>query len=487
MPAGARRGVRQSTLQRLSLFQPLPGWVWALTFVCVVASMGSFYPLLTACCVLTLPVCASLLWFRGESFILLACCAMQWLQVVAAVFYCDIYGVVLENVLEAPEVEKATWLCLGGILSLALGMRLALSASGRGGQVAGLLEAEAGRFDMARVFQFWIFASVLGTVAEGIGWRVTALHQFVVPFYNLKWVFFFMLAYLVLLRDRGYGMLLLAMAVEFVTGFLGWFSSYKEGLVMFLVTAMTVRRSMNGRLRAGVIGVILIGSITSVFYASIKNEYRLYSSGGKEGAHGAIHRSVSQRLSWLTDKVSRMDDKTFDTGVRALLARLQYVTLFGHTLSHVPRFEPHAKGELWLGAVKHVLMPRFIFRNKEKIDDSERTRRFTGLRVSGQESGTSIGIGYMAESYADFGMPGMFVPVFLLGVLMGRIYQTVLRNKHSGMLGTAIGTSILFNVLQGFANSNAKLVGGLVLLGLAYWAMNKVYGERLVRWLRTGN
>ncbi|MFN0076476.1 MAG: hypothetical protein ACKVY0_08380 [Prosthecobacter sp.] len=482
-PVQGGRGIRQRKAT-LGLFQPLPAWAWIAAFVLTLASLTTIYPLLTAVCVLTLPVCASLLLFKGESPILFACCGMQWLQVVVTVFYCDFYGVTMATVLEGPEVERATLLCVIGILALALGMRLALSTAGRGGEVAGVLEADAGRFDMARIFQFWIFTSALGTIAEGVGWRVVSLHQFVVPFYNLKWVFFFMLSYIVLLRDRGYGLLLIAMAVEFVTGFLGWFSSYKEGLIMFLIVAMTLRRSMNGRLRAGMIAVILLGSVTSVFWASIKADYRMYNSGGKEGTHGLSRHTITERLNWLADRVSRMDEKTLDLGMRMLLARLQYVALFGQTLSHVPRFEPHANGELWLGAVKHVLMPRFIFRSKETLDDSERARRFTGLRLSGGESGTSIGIGYMAESYADFGSVGMFVPVFLLGVLMARIYQVALRNKHSAMLGTAIGTAMLFAVLQAFATSNAKLVGSLVLLSLAYWAMNKVYGERVMRWLK---
>jgi hypothetical protein len=172
------------------------------------------------------------------------------------------------------------------------------------------------------------------------------------------------------------------------------------------------------------------------------------------------------------------------TGCGALLARVQYVTLFGHTLNHVPHFEPHSKGELWLGAVKHIVTPRIVFRNKAAVDDSDRARRFTGLNLSGKESSTSIGIGYMAESYADFGFVGMFVPVFLLGALMGRIYQVVIRNKHSALLGTAIATAMLFSVLQAFATSNAKILGSLIVLSLAYWALNKAFGDQLMRWLK---
>ncbi|HRH96211.1 MAG TPA: O-antigen polymerase [Prosthecobacter sp.] len=439
------------------------------------------YPLLTAACAWTLPICASLLLFKGESPILFACCAMQWLQVVAAVFYCDLYNMTMDSVLEAPEVDAATWLCLAGVLCLAAGMRSMLSSWGRGGDVAKIIEAEVGRFDLFRLFQIWLFVWILGTIAEAVGWYVTSLHQFLVPVTNLKWVFFFIICYRALLQDRGFGMMSLMIAVEFFSGFLGFFSSYKEGLIMFLIAAATVRRAMNIKLKIMGATVILLGAVTSVFWSAIKQEYRLFVNASQ---HQDMAERFSQRISWLEDRLGRMDAKTFDNGMRALVARVQYVTLFGHTLNHVPHFEPHSKGELWLGAVKHIVTPRIVFRNKAAVDDSDRARRFTGLNLSGKESSTSIGVGYMAESYADFGFVGMFVPVCLLGALMGRIYQVVIRNRHSALLGTAIATAMLFSVLQAFATSNAKILGSLIVLSLAYWALNKAFGGQLMRWLK---
>ncbi len=68
-------------------------------------------------------------------------------------------------------------------------------------------------------------------------------------------------------------------------------------------------------------------------------------------------------------------------------------------------------------------MPRFLFPDKPVLDDSERTRTYTGMNVAGMEQGTSIGIGYIGESYVDFGPVKMFAPIFLLGLLYGLIYR----------------------------------------------------------------
>ena len=480
--SAGRRGVPQRPVV-LGLFQPLPSWALVTAIVLSLISLNTAYPLLTVACVVTLPLCASMLLFKGESPILFACCGMQWLQVSAAVLYCDLYGVTMEVVLEAPGVEKATWLCLAGILCLAVGMRTALTSWGRGSELAAILEVEASKLDVIRVFQLWICTFIMGTLAEAIGWKVTALHQFVVPFYNLKWVFFFILCYHVLLFERRYGLMVLMICIDFVSGFLGWFSTFKEGLIMFLIAAMAVRRPMNLQLRIGGVFVIVLGFATSVFWSSIKQEYRQFVAGTQRLE--MVDRTL-QRLNWLEDRLARMDAKGIDNGMRSLVGRVQYVSLVGYTLNHVPRFEPHSNGELWLGAVKHVLMPRFIFRDKAVLDDSDRARRFTGLNFSGQESNTSIGIGYMAESYADFGMVGMFVPVYLLGLFMGRIYQVAIRNRYSTLLGTAIGTAMLFSLLQAFATSNSKILGSVIVLSMGYWALNKSFGDSVMRWLKGG-
>lgn len=181
--------------------------------------------------------------------------------------------------------------------------------------------------------------------------------------------------------------------------------------------------------------------------------------------------------------ISRMDAKKMEEGFKATVARVSYVGLFGSVISHVPAVEPHSNGELWLGAITHVLTPRILFPEKKVLDDSARARRFTGMRLSGAEEGTSIGIGYMAESYADFGSWGMFFPIYLLGLFLGRIYRNFCANPQSALLGAAIATSILFSVIQAFAMSNTKIVGSLVVLCLAYVALNAAFGKNLLRWL----
>ncbi len=249
---------------------------------------------------------------------------------------------------------------------------------------------------------------------------------------------------------------------------------------MLVIVVMGLPRGMNLRIRGIALVFITLGFFASLFWSVIKVDYRNYLLQQWRQKSGA---SVMDKLAVIQTLASSMDARKMEEGFKATVARISYIGLFGSVLSHVPAAEPHSNGELWLGAVTHVLTPRILFPDKKVLDDSARARRFTGMRLSGAEEGTSIGIGYMAESYADFGSLGMFFPIYLLGLFLGRIYRNFCLNKHSTLLGAAIATAILFSVVQAFAMSNAKLVGALSVLCLAYVALNAAFGKGLVRWL----
>src|SRR4029077_6417558 len=113
-----------------------------------------------------------------------------------------------------------------------------------------------------------------------------------------------------------------------------------------------------------------------------------------------------------------VEDVTWDNfldGMDALIMRISYVNFFALATENVPGRIPYENGALWRGSVVHMFMPRVLFPEKPILDDSERTRTYTGMNVAGSEQDTSIGIGYVGESYIDFGPIGMFIPIFLLG------------------------------------------------------------------------
>jgi hypothetical protein len=206
--------------------------------------------------------------------------------------------------------------------------------------------------------------------------------------------------------------------------------------------------------------VTLAVLVLGVFWTSIKKDYRDFLSGESSSQQTDI--TFAARAGKLLDSSTNFSWEQFDQGFQQMLGRISYIDYFAATIQTVPQEVPYENGALWGDTLKRIVMPRLFFPNKASIDDSERTNMYTGSRVAGTESDTSIGIGYMAESYIDFGPTYMFVPILFLGVFYGLIYRYFIARKDFRVIGFALGTGLLLTVNQDFAASNAKIVGGMV-------------------------
>ena len=119
-------------------------------------------------------------------------------------------------------------------------------------------------------------------------------------------------------------------------------------------------------------------------------------------------------------------------------------------------------------------------------DDSIRTRQYAGVNVAGAEEGASIGLGYMAESYVDFGPYLMFVPIFLLAVLFGLAYRYFVLRSGMGSWGYVIAFAMPFVSLHIFETSNVKLFGPLVSCSILFVPLDRFFGQSIKAWLRGG-
>jgi hypothetical protein len=453
----------------------LPVWLWPVFLVASVMGLLSENPALTSLGILAVPLLVSLLWRPGEPPILLACCLMQWLQVMTPVFDADLNGEPLESISQVPMHEQATWLSLVGVLAVAVGMRLALKH--RLGSIAPQLEQELGGLNLPRVFMAFLASAGLASVCGTLAWRLGGLGQLVLAVGSLKWAMLWILIAASVVQGRGYGFVAAALLLEFGVGLLGFFATFKEAFFMLGIALFSVRRKLSGTVRFGM-GVTTVGLIClMIFWQAVKIEYRAFLNQG--AGDQAVRVSVEERIEKLKQLLEALDLAAFKKGMETLVERVGYTELFAATLQWVPANEPFTGGELWKGAVLHPLMPRLLFPNKAEINDSERARRFTGRTLSGSEEGTSIGIGYMAESYADFGEVLMFAPVFLLGYVIGHLYRGLSFSGISRMWGVALAIAALFTTLQALATTGSKLFGAILTTSLVMLLINWYSNRRI--------
>jgi hypothetical protein len=432
--------------------------------------------IVTSVAIIVPPLLGFLLWREGEPPVLLFGCVFQWLQASAAIFYTNHFGQTLDEAFGSNVLTIATWLSIVAVLVLALGIRCGYIGTGRTNKQD--LEADALTLDNKKVAVLYGISFVVSGALTAVAWRLPSITQPLLAVASLKWAVVFLLCYTVLQQRRGYGLLLGCIALEFASGAFGIFADFKSVFFVLVVAAMSSPLALRGRRLAATVTCFAVLFVLGVVWSAVKMDYRDFLANAETANEESI--PIERKFTKLADLVENVTWDNFTDGIDALIMRVSYVNLFALTIENVPLRVPYENGELWKESVTRVLTPRFLFPDKAATDDSERTRLYTGLNVAGAEAGTSIGIGYVGESYIDFGPAGMFVPIFFLGLLYGVINRFFITRTRYKLLGSAFALSILiFNAYE-IETSNIKLVGGVISAALVAIVIYKAFGRMLM-------
>jgi hypothetical protein len=460
----------------------LPLWVWIIAGTAAVWGAFSANPILTPVSIAVLLGCVQLLWRRGEPPVLVFACSMQWLQASAIIFYTNFYGVSVEEAGGGPQLETATWLSLIAVFVLALGMRLALIRCSRSEHKS--LLGEVLRVNIGSAFLAYLVSFFIAVIAERLAFAIPAVTQLIYALITLKWIAVFIVAYAIMEQHQGYIFLAGIVFVEMAVGLLGFFAGFKSVLFVLLVVALASPLALRSRRLIITIAAAVVLFCFGVIWSAIKAEYREFLSQGTEQQSIAV--SAGESAGKLSDLIGNFSWDNFSDGLDALVLRVGYTKLFALTLLNVPDIVPYERGGLWLGSLKHIVTPRLLFPEKATIDDSERTALYAGVQVAGVEQGTSIGIGYVAESYVDFGPLWMFAPIVLLGIFYGLIYRMLVVHSRAKLICTAIASSILIFGAYTIETSNIKIVGGIMTELLVIGTMYLLFGQAFKTWLEHG-
>jgi hypothetical protein len=77
----------------------------------------------------------------------------------------------------------------------------------------------------------------------------------------------------------------------------------------------------------------------------------------------------------------------------------------------------------------------------------------------------------------------MMVPIFFLGLLVGRVYRYFTLQNGSRLWGTAISTAVCFTLMLAYATQGVKILGGFLTCSLLMWALNSAFGKGIRAWL----
>jgi hypothetical protein len=432
--------------------------------------------------VLTLVVISILLWRRGEVPILLFVCMYQWAQASIGIFYAGAIGADLNELLgsNTKSVEEATLLSLGGLIALAVGLRL--GAGPRRPLMFEVVRAFAVRCPTSSWLKIYMFIWVVTTSAQASAYIVPSLSQPLLAVGNMKWAGYMLFTITTFASPNANRMLwAAAFAIELLLSFGGYFADFK---LVFIYTVLALGASRARLSASRVVVAVAIMSVMlmlGVVWSAIKVEYRSFIDNPNAQAAKV---ETGERWAKLAELITELDEEKLANGARDMVMRVSYVDFFGSVIDLVPKYLPHEGGALWFDAVSRPLMPRLLFPNKEIIDDSELTRKFTGRSIAGSDAGTSISIGYMGETYIDFGPFGMMLALLSFGSLLGGYYKWMIYSQNANNLfGACIVSPVLMTVVA-LESALSKMVGGFTVNALVGWLIVRYGVPRLLKWLK---
>ncbi len=456
---------------------PIDAQVILLCFFLGSLGLASVNPIVTFAGFALVPVLWKLLWRPGEPATLFFCAMFQWAQAFMQVISADIEGRTLEEIFGGPELGWAAWASLGSVFFLSLGMWSTTHIFTRLKIPTETIRQQSALLDVNKLALLYIILQVVAFGFTFASERIGALRQPLLAFASIKWVPVVLLAWVTMQNRRNPTMLVFVVMCEVIFGFTGYFSTFKNVIFIVLLVGlgMVVDR---GRFRAGPVLVSVLVMVPLIgFWQTVKTDYRKFLNQGTGQQVTLI--PVQERIGFLIKAIEKVEAQGMVKGLATATERLGYLEYFAITLAVVPNRVPHENGNLWMGALMHTLMPRVLFPDKATLNESERTSKYTMMTLAGEAQGTAISLGYPAESYIDFGLGGMFLPIFFLGLLFGWTYQWFSSQGPYYPFGNALATSILLFSAHQLEMSNIKIVGGVV-VGIIAFAMAQ---KHIVPWM----
>jgi hypothetical protein len=418
------------------------------------------------------------LWFiwaflhkTGSSAVLAVALSFQWVQVTCGVYYYALTGRQVDAMLNAdygPMVLMGLGCITALVFGLVLGQRL----------VSTDWIQNKHQYRLSMSWQFlvvgYITSFVLGGFLLEIAWYFPMLTQGILALTFVRLAILYLMFRRVVFPRFRWQWFVGLLAFETLMGFTGFFAGFREPLVLALLALLEVfdSRSVAHWTRLG--GVLATMACAGLLWMGIRTDYRKeYETAELSSRAGRMERVGSLSTEWFTgDLAGIMSD------MDSLVDRIWAIYYPALAVSRVPAYLPHEDGAILWGAVRHNVMPRILFPDKPVLpSDSEMVRKYSGVLVASTEQNTSIAFGYAVESYIDFGVPWMFLPSLVFGVLMGLLYRALHRAFRCHELTVAFTTVVFWLTLYVWERSWVKtlgLTGTLIIyLGGLVWLLDR--------------
>ena len=454
-------------------------FVWGVIILISIFSLVSQNSLLIFTGLLLLPFITRFFWRPGEPSIFLFAFLFLWVSITIKVFYSLFSGIPFEELFEFRDrIFQSYYLNLYGLVGLMLGTYFVLRNTPSRLRE---FEEEILKFRTGRVIIFYLLYNLLIVFLFRFRYVLPGLFQGIVALNQIKLGLIFFLFYLSLRKKEFRFLVLLLFAFEFVRGFVSFFANFKEvAIILFMTYVAFKRRFTQNQLTMGILFAVIAFQL-GIIWTAVKSDFRMFLSGGERSQKVVV--SNEEALYKMIELLGDYNLERNSMAVAALVDRVSYIDYFSASMNYIPAVQPHENGKVWYDAVMHILQPRIFFPNKPSIDDSQHLMKYTGIYVADASMGTSISLGFMGDSYVDFGSTFLIFPVFVLGMLIGWIYKNILLKTRSPVWAYVLVIPI-YEMTYNLGVSAKKMIGILIMFFLVVLLFRKFVIPRIDRFIR---
>ena len=236
----------------------------------------------------------------------------------------------------------------------------------------------------------------------------------------------------------------------------GWLgSAITLGVVGCMVYLQTFRRLPTRAL-------LIIVPVVLFFQAGKEAFRQVYWSSSRSGSTiEKITFWVSTSFDvWSEALTGEATERHASTLVTQTFQRVSLLDQAGNVYDKTPGEVPWQLGKSYSYLVI-TLIPRFIWPDKPSVNDANRFYQVAYGMTSEQDlDSVSIAVGFLVESFMNFGWAGIILVMFAMGLVLG-FFERVFLSLQAGVLFNAIGVALLFNLFSVEAQA-AQYIGGMV-------------------------
>src|ERR1035437_2702125 len=334
----------------------------------------------------------------------------------------------------------------------------------------------ADQLSINKTFYAYVIAFFVTGSLNGIRFSLPGYTQFIISIVNLKWFFFLLFGFQCILKNKRRREFYFFIALEFVLGFYSFFSDFKTVLFFVAVLYLTLLTNITMK-KLFIWGAIAcIGFFGATFWTTVKVQYRIFLNKGEVSQ--SVEVSQKEALTKLYE-LSTQEKMESTSATERFLDRLQGTYHLAKTMDRVPDIIPYQNGANWGETLGYIFTPRLFNPDKPQLNSSIKASKYTGIQYAGLNQGTSFSLGYFADSYVDFGIFGMMVPLFIIGLLYGITYIYFLKNSSPNFIFNYSIVCALYMRFFAFEMDNVFFIGGLFTDLIIYFLLSKFF----FRWL----